>query len=215
MKKLISILCLGIAALSAKATDYKFASFIVDGQWLVVSNNVAVSNNTPNVYYFSDFSRTNVQTFVTTNTQGGTNGQWEGDIDLNPLRDGGVNTNIAFMVVLNDTNYTAPAFQQTFNGYPLGYTNSPAPVFTLTTAATNNVTFVLQKSSGLRRFDTTNTWSFSLQVQGTTPVVVATNMPSGFLAGAHRLRLFKISNDNAASSPGTLVSQAGIGQWVP
>lgn len=111
--------------------------------------------------------------------------------------------------------------------YP-GFTNSaggpgvPTSVFAADVAATNTLTIVIQRSADGFNFGTSAVDKLQFQVSEAASTitagglsVVTTNLTSGFLQGAKKLRCLSIGTGNTSGSPGITLNALNYDQWFP
>lgn len=81
-------------------------------------------------------------------------------------------------------------------------------------ATTNNITFVFRTvptENGRVTTEGQDTWSFAINANGTTAVVLSTNMPSAFMLGAKKLRLTQIISTAATGAGTAVLERANLG----
>ena len=83
--------------------------------------------------------------------------------------------------------------------------------------STNFMTFVFGAMGAGKETPTQaqNKWTWGVMANGTTPVVITTNPPSGFLNGCGGLRLLSINANNVSSSVSVTVNSITCNGFVP
>lgn len=215
-KKLISIgasvaMLLG-GGVSAMANTH-FSSSFLSGTYLVVSNSVTVSQTSSNVWFYSYAAGTNVQSFAT-NAAGILYPAAIVDSPMIADVNSDVNPNIAVQIVVGYSNNIFAASVQT----PVVNTwTNPIPAIPVNSLSTNVVTVTLSTVSsvalGLADTSTGKTFTFSITANGTTPVVVSTNLPTSFLQGAGAIRA--TVGVGGGTGSGIVVNALNLTGWKP
>lgn len=200
---LISLAMLASSTLASHAVIWTSQSFLNGRNVFIPTNSVAATNTIlwgdTNVLYTAS-SGAIVLSY--TNNIGGSN-TWGGAfariVNTYPNMFGDENKNIQVVAIFNSTNMIPTTnmsrqvpFPITGNGYPL-----------IGAYSTNLVTITLVNLvDGTNAATTGDTWSFTVQPNGTNMTVVSTNVPNGFLQGTPGWRVASIQmNTNTVGGP--------------
>ena len=219
----VSALSLTLSAEAITLTHID-ATFLANGTYVGLTNNTTWTNvngtvpASTNTWYFSYTAGTNVLGGWT-NSQGILIPQPFVDVDLRPDANADVNPNSALFAVINiSTNLTLPFGMGVWPG---GYgTNQPISYVQPTAGSTNTELFVFTRSIDGVNFGTAAQDQFSWLITPTNGVategywVGSTNLPTSFLQGAKKLRVFSVTTGNN-SSPGNVLDVLKLGQWGP
>lgn len=129
------------------------------------------------------------------------------------------------------TNYATAAWATTWPLAPSPAPNWMYPATTniypaFTATATNLITVTLYRSAWsnpseattgpkVYTWETTSSFSFSVNANGVTPVTVLTNLPAAWLLGARHVYATVTANNVTANTSGVLINQLGIVQPQP
>lgn len=215
-----------LAALGQPAAIHRSQPFI-NGQMLVVSNNVTVTNGGPNTPYISPIG-SNVQVGFTNGLSLSTNGStvttnfssivpnWANDVVVGSDANGNECTNYTITAMVNYTNIMLGQ-----NQYTWPFNNTPTNYFPMAFSNTNAITLVFVRQTmdyyGATNFfgsSTSNdffTWTFRAATNGIT---ISTNVPIQFLVGASRIRLLTAACDNTTTSSGAQLNQVTLDGFV-
>lgn len=214
------------------------SSFINNGTFVAISNNVPYLFDTASNVWFAPFQTfTNVYAGTTNgNSIGLTWPQAFVDVAIPPDGSGEANANLAICVVMGITNNFwsfAGAYQNT-NAGPIA-NNVQSPVIR-NLIATNNINAAIGSSTNTLTFTfapviepfnlsmpssgwvSDKTFTFSVAGTNTQAVVFTTNLPSTFTQGATKIRLIKVGIDNlgGASPPaGIVIDALNLRGWTP
>ena len=228
MKKLLALLgLLPTVALAQPSTPLHLTQqFINNGTYLVVSNNYVWDyTSAPNTYYVSYTGDGNGSS-IFSGAMGFTNSTTTNYLPrcvvdcsawANP---DGTPAQAAIQVMIGvATNYPLPDPLRAWNCGTNGLvsagaaTGVPTGIVAVNASATNYITFGFVKSCDGVNFDTntaTGLFQIGVQLKGTTPVCIATNVPVSFMTGAKKIRLQRMVTSDSTGSPGVTIDAINL-----
>lgn len=185
--------------------------------YVSISNNVAISYTSTNYWYLSAtgtnvLAGAGITNSIQTNVVPGA----FVDSGFNGVfcnANGDILTNVCLGIVIGDTNFVPPIYENQF----LQPTASNTSMIALTAASTNLITVVLQRGNLGTNFGSTaqDKFTVAFNANGLTPAVFYTNLPATFMVGTKTIRVLSITVDNASTSPGEIISRLGLSAYLP